>query len=157
MGDLTGLWVTINEPFVLAYFGYAGSDFPPGARSMPKMVQALRNIALAHAAAYRAIHELQPGALVGLAHQYRGIPACPSGNPLDALLQRLRHSIFNETVPRAAADGRFRIVGANERLAGAAGTQDFFGLNYYTAERSRSTFAGPATFSCAASIRPKPT
>jgi beta-glucosidase len=135
LGDLTGLWVTINEPFVFAYLGYAGSDFPPGARSMPKMVQALRNIALAHAAAYRAIHELQPGALVGLAHQYRGfLPAHPGG-PLDALVARLRHSLFNETVPRAVADGRFRMLGRTERLTGVAGTQDFFGLNYYTVER----------------------
>jgi beta-glucosidase len=133
--DLTGQWVTINEPNVLAYSGYAGREFPPGAGSMSKAVQVLRNTALAHAAAYRAIHELQPGALVGLAHHYRGFAPARPGNLLDEQIARLRARVFNETIPRAAADGRFRVLGRTERLAGVAGTQDFFGLNYYTVER----------------------
>jgi beta-glucosidase len=133
--DLVGLWVTINEPNVLAYSGYAGPEFPPGARSIPKAVQALRNMALAHAAAFRAIHELQPGALVGIAHQLRGFAPARPGNPLDGLVARLRGRVFNEIMPRVLADGRFSVLGRAERLTGVAGTQDFFGLNYYTVER----------------------
>jgi beta-glucosidase len=133
--DLTGLWVTINEPNVLASSGYAGKEFPPGAHSMPKAVRALRNTALAHAAAYHAIHELQPGALVGLAHHVRGFAPARPGHLLDEQIARLRARVFNETIPRVTADGRFRVLGRTERLTAVAGTQDFFGLNYYTVER----------------------
>jgi beta-glucosidase len=133
--DLAGLWVTINEPNILAYSGYAGREFPPGARSMPKAIRALRNAARAHAAAYHAIHELQPGALVGLAHHYRGFAPARPGNLLDEQIARSRSHVFNETIPRAAADGHFHVLGRSERLTGVAGTQDFLGLNYYTVER----------------------
>jgi beta-glucosidase len=77
----------------------------------------------------------EPGALVGLAHHYRGFAPARPGNLLDEQIARLRARVFNETIPRAAADGRFRVLGRTERLAGVAGTQDFFGLNYYTVER----------------------
>jgi len=133
--DLVALWVTINEPNVLAYGAYAGHDFPPGAQSMPKAVQALRNMALAHAASYRAIHELQPGALVGIAHHVRGFAPARPGNLLDEQVARLRSRVFNETIPLALADGKFSVLGRSERLSGVAGTHDFFGLNYYTVER----------------------
>jgi beta-glucosidase len=135
LSDLVGLWVTINEPNLYAVLAYATGNFPPGARTLGKSIQVARNMVLAHAAAYHAIHEIQPGALVGLAHHYRGYwPANPR-NPLDRWAARIRWGLVNNIVPRALRDGRLRALGWNERLPQAAGTQDYFGLNYYTVER----------------------
>jgi beta-glucosidase len=129
------MWVTINEPNLYAVLAYLLGAFPPGEKSIGKSIEAARNLILAHAAAYHAIHEIQPHALVGLAHHYRGSwPANPR-NPLDRLAAKARWTMVNNLVPRALADGRFRAMGWNERLPQAAGTQDFFGLNYYTVER----------------------
>ena len=132
--DLVGIWVTINEPNLYAVLAYAMGAFPPGGKDIGKAVRAARNLTLAHAAAYHAIHEIQPGSLVGLAHHYRAFwPARPA-NPLDRWAARARWRMVNDLIPRALADGRFRSLIWNERLPQAAGTQDYFGLNYYTAE-----------------------
>jgi len=133
--DLVGLWVTINEPFLVAFFGYGSHEFPPGAGSLPKALDALRSLALAHGAAYRAIHELQPGALVGVAHHIRGYVPARAASPLDRQMARIRTRLASETFPRMLTNGRFAALWRNEHLPGVAGTQDFFGLNYYTVER----------------------
>jgi len=132
--DLVGLWVTINEPNLYAILAYVMGAFPPGGKDVAKAIQAAKNLILAHAAAYHAIHEMQPSSLVGLAHHYRAFwPANPR-NPLDRWAARSRWRITNNLVPRALADGRFRALTWSERLPQAAGTQDYFGLNYYTVE-----------------------
>jgi len=59
-GDLVFLWCTINEPAVLVYNAYAGRAWPPGTGNLLHGLRALRHLLLAHAAAYRAIHEVQP-------------------------------------------------------------------------------------------------
>src|SRR3990172_7186282 len=65
--DLVDTWVTINEPNLVAYLAYLTGVFPPGGHSLTVTFATLRNTALAHAAAYHAIHEIQPEACVGLA------------------------------------------------------------------------------------------
>ncbi len=135
LGDLVPMWVTINEPNVLAYSAYLAGAFPPGHSDMGQALKVMRHLVLAHAGAYRAIHELQPGALVGLAHHYRGMwPANPR-SPLDRRLARFRSAVFNEAIPRALVDGMLNLPGRRWRVPEAAGTQDFLGLNYYTVER----------------------
>ncbi len=133
--DLVGLWVTINEPNAYAYSAYSAGVFPPGERNTGKALAAMRAMTRAHAAAYHAIHEVQPAALVGMAHHVRGMLPARPGNPLDALVAGLRSRVFNDTIARAAWDGRFRALGAYQRMPEAARTQDYIGLNYYTVER----------------------
>jgi beta-glucosidase len=88
----------------------------------------------AHAAAYHAIHEVQPKALVGLAHHYRGYRPANLHSPLDRWVARLHAATVNEMVPNALVDGRLRSLFGGERIPQAARTQDYFGLNYYTVE-----------------------
>ncbi len=133
--DLVGLWVTINEPNVYAYGAYLAAGFPPGEKDMGKTIRVMKNMVMAHAAAYHAIHEIQPESQVGLAHHFRGMKPARPGNPLDRLVSHERSRIFNANIPRAVHDGWFRFLGRAERLPQAAKTQDFFGVNYYTVER----------------------
>ena len=132
--EFVGLWVTINEPNVYAYNAYSSGDFPPGIEDLNSTRQVLVNLVKAHAAAYRSIHQIQPSAMVGLAHHFRGMRPAHSANPLDRAVAGIRARMFNEGVPRALQDGVLRLPLKRVRLPDAAGTQDFFGLNYYTEE-----------------------
>jgi beta-glucosidase len=132
--DHVGLWVTVNEPNVYAYAAYVTGLFPPGKQDLRQAIRVMSHLIRAHAAAYRAIHTIQPEALVGVAHHFRGMRPARSYFPLDRLASGLRSGAFNHSIPNAIEDGRFRLLWHRERIPEAAGTQDFFGLNYYTEE-----------------------
>ncbi len=132
--DKVGLWVTINEPNVYAYNAYSSGLFPPGEEDLQKTILVMANMTRAHAAAYRTIHAIQPEAMVGMAHHYRGMRPAHPKNPLDRLVAGLRSSAFNDPIPGVLRDGIFRILWHRKRIPEARGTQDFFGLNYYTEE-----------------------
>lgn len=133
--DLVNIWVTINEPNVYLYAAYLKGLFPPGEKDLEKAIEVTRHLLLAHAGAYRTIHELQGKALVGLAHHYRGMKPARKRNPLDRWVTGLRSSTFNDLFPKAIATGKMRFLGRTYSMPEVTGTQDYFGLNYYTAER----------------------
>jgi beta-glucosidase len=134
LAEWVKMWVTINEPNVYAYEGYLAGHFPPGEGSLSMTYEVMKNMLLAHAAAYHAIHRIQPDASVGLAHHYRGMRPAHARNPLDRWVAGIRSRTFNDLVPQAASSGQLRFLGRKEFVPQAAGTQDFFGLNYYTQE-----------------------
>ena len=134
LGDLVDDWVTINEPNVYAYAAYTVGAFPPGEKNLGRALDVIGQLIRAHARAYAVIHRLRPTARVGIAHHYRGIQPAHRWNPVEVASAALRHHVFNEAVPRAVHDGWLRLPGRTIRIREAAGTQDFFGLNYYTAE-----------------------
>jgi beta-glucosidase len=134
LGDLVEDWITINEPNVYAYAAYVAGAFPPGESNLGHAFRVMRALVDGHARAYHRIHRIQPQARVGLAHHFRGFLPRHAHNPLERLLAGLRRRIFNESIPRAVQDGRLRLPGSTIRIDGAAGSQDFFGLNYYTTE-----------------------
>jgi beta-glucosidase len=132
--DYVNLWITINEPNVLATMAYLLGCFPPGKKSFRACSKVVINLTRAHAAAYRIIHRLQPQARVGLAINYRGILAGRSRNPLDHWIAGYQSRHFNDTFARAMLDGIVRTPLGNKRVAEAKGTHDFLGVNYYTEE-----------------------
>ena len=128
-------WVTINEPNVAIYSSFIDGAFPPGKKDdFSAAWHAVVNIIRSHALAYHAIHEIQPQAQVGMAHQYHGFIPAHQYAPLDALIVAINHQSFNNVFPLALTNGRVRFLHKNTRLPAAASTQDFFGLNYYTCE-----------------------
>lgn len=140
LGDDVDLWCTVNEPNVLAYNGFADGLWPPGEKNIQSCFKAIRHLLLAHAAAYRAIHKLQPQARVGLAHHVRPIDPWRPGFAPDRWVAGFQNRIFNDAISEVLHSGRlfFPLGGFNERLPGLAGTFDYVGLNYYT--RARSSF-----------------
>ena len=142
--DLADTWVTINEPNLVAFLSHLTGVFPPGQHSLTATFNAIRNIVLAHAAAYHAIHEIQPQAQVGLAHHYRGLRPANPRSPLDRWIAHFREQIFNDAVALAAHVGSLRLPGATQRLPKAARTQDFIGLNYYSTEQFGFNLLHPA-------------
>lgn len=128
------LWCTINEPNVYALNGYLTGDFPPGKQDNKLAMRVLANMLRAHAAAYRAIHAIQPEARVGYALHYRPqVPANPA-SPLDRLMTNIRYSGINLAFPSGISTGVMRTPLGNFRVPEVKGTQDYIGLNYYTVD-----------------------
>ncbi|HXF81593.1 MAG TPA: glycoside hydrolase family 1 protein [bacterium] len=116
------LWCTLNEPVGWALSAYGAGRWPPGRRSLRAVRRVLDNLARAHAAAYRAIHRLQPEAQVGIAHYIRLFDPADPRSPLD----RAVAAGYDRVVNRAFLDALTR---------GAARPLDFLGVNYYTRDR----------------------
>ncbi len=114
-------WITINEPVVLAYYGYLKAKWPPGKSSFPLALKVLQNLIAAHKKAYQIIHELYKGAqkpLIGLACHLRPFEVCPkTPNILCKLNVLWRHFMVN--------------VYALGQIKDAL---DFIGVNYYERE-----------------------
>ena len=133
--EYVSLWVTINEPNVYATSGYALGIFPPGKTDARAALGVMTNMVRGHAAAYRAIHGVQPTARVGFAHNYRGFLPGREWLFLDRWAAGLQHRIFNDFFAHALKTGVLRFPFGFRRLPEAKGTQDFIGLNYYTRDR----------------------
>ena len=125
------LWCTINEPNGYALLGYAEGTFPPGMHDVRRGIRVEASMLRGHAAAYRAIHEIQREARVGYALHYRPQVA-RSRWPLDRLMRSVRDTGVNMAFPSAISTGVMRSPVGNLRVPEAKGTQDYMGLNYYT-------------------------
>jgi beta-glucosidase len=117
LGDLCGTWITVNEPNVLAAHAYLLGVWPPAKKDPLLAWRAQRRLLAAHDAAYRALKETRPDAQVGVAHHLRAVEPAHPRSPADRAAAALFGRVFNEAFARAAC---------------AHGTQDFFGLNYYS-------------------------
>jgi beta-glucosidase len=128
------LWCTINEPNVYALSGYVQGTFPPGKKNLRLSMRVLGNMIRGHAAAYRAIHELQPEARVGYALHYRPMVPRLKWSPLDRLMRNIRYDGLNMGFPSAVSTGVMRSPIGNQNIPEAKGTQDYLGLNYYSVD-----------------------
>jgi len=129
--EYVSYWVTINEPNVYAFSAYVEGTFPPGKTDLNAALPVMINLARGHALAYKVIHELQPEARVGLSMNYRSIfPA--SRSPFDKWVAGFQSKTFNDMFPRAAMDGKLRLIYKTVKIPEMVKTQDFLGVNYYT-------------------------
>ncbi|MDR7439835.1 MAG: glycoside hydrolase family 1 protein [Armatimonadota bacterium] len=133
-GEFVSLWVPINEPNVVVALGYLHGKHPPAARNPIRARRAIPNLLRAHAAAYRVLHEVQPDAQVGTAHNLRPFdPARPDAR-LDQWIVSVHGQFFNWMWLEALQHGAARSALGQWLLPECAGTLDFVGVNYYTRE-----------------------
>jgi beta-glucosidase len=132
--EYCSLWCTINEPNVYALEGYLRGNFPPGKSDFGLSIRVQANMVRSHAAAYRAIHELQPEASVGYALHFRPQKPAHSWFPLDRLMCNLKFEGINLAFPSAISTGVLKSPIGNISVPEARRTQDFFGLNYYSVD-----------------------
>jgi beta-glucosidase len=130
--EYCSLWCTINEPNVYYSLAYVTGEFPPGKKDIRAALRVAANLSRAHAAAYRAIHAIQPEAQVGYALHYRPMKSANSWNPLHNLVTGIQNAAVNEVFPSAIRDGIMRTPLGKIRIPEAKGTQDYVGLNYYS-------------------------
>jgi beta-glucosidase len=60
LGDRVRTWITLNEPWVSSFLGYAQGVHAPGIRSFAKAVEASHTLLLAHAKAMQAYRQVSP-------------------------------------------------------------------------------------------------
>jgi beta-glucosidase len=135
LGDLCRHWVTFNEPNVFAALGYVLGEFPPGRRgAIRSAMRVIESMARCHCRAYHAIHETQPGAQVGWAHNYVVFEPANRFSPLDRFSASLLSQLFNEIFLTIVERGRppFPFSLLNGNLGDVKGTCDFVGLNVYS-------------------------
>ena len=129
------LWCTLNEPNGYALNGYIKHNvamFPPGKHNLRLAFGVMAVMIRAHAAAYRAIHEVQPEARVGYALNYRSFVPYRVWSPLDRLSVKIAFNSLNNGFPSALATGVMRSPLGSVKIPEAKGLQDYFGFNYYT-------------------------
>ncbi|OLB94094.1 MAG: hypothetical protein AUI15_17650 [Actinobacteria bacterium 13_2_20CM_2_66_6] len=120
LGDLVGMWCTINEPSIYGANGWITGDFPPGRHGdLAGQYRVTGNLHRAHELAYAAIKRRWPDAPVGLSHhKFLFIPA--SRNPADRLAARAAQAVTDRWPVGPAQLGR--IVDA---------TCDYIGVAHY--------------------------
>ena len=132
--EYCSLWCTINEPNVYAIEGYFRKRFPPGKSDVKQFVLVQACMARAHAAAYRAIHQIQPEARVGYALHFRPQEPAQTWWPLDRLMRKIRFEAINMAFPTAISTGVLKSPFGKIQIPEVKGTQDYFGLNYYSVD-----------------------
>jgi len=149
-GDLVDLWCTINEPVALLIAGFinvpgVGGNFPPGAFSFGAVLQAIPQLAAAHARGYDALHATDTvdadgdgvAAAVGIVHNTPAFQPSDPHNPLDVAGAAHADYLVNRLLLEAITTGAFdtNLDGdtsdPGEQRPDLAGRSDFIGINYY--------------------------
>jgi beta-glucosidase len=139
LGDVVPTWITINEPMVAAWLGYATGVHAPGRQDEHAALAATHHLLLAHGRAVRAIRSVAPGS-VGVAlnlYPCRAASASPederAADLADQQLNRLYlDPIFGRGYPPSPLEGapvRFMRDGDLDEIAAPI---DFLGVNYYS-------------------------
>ena len=144
-GDLVDYWITVNEPEVLAFWGYDAGIWPPGVKNRSRALTVIANLLEAHALASRALRESDRtdaygdgrATVVGIAKHWAILEPRRSNSLLDRFAASVQRRAFNLAILRALTDGtiELKIPGARtvrRRVDALQGASDFVGVNYYT-------------------------
>jgi beta-glucosidase len=141
LGPNVDLWITVNEPNVHMYMGYAVGQWPPRHKSAAKAGEALVGLARGHAAAAAALRAGDRGCQVGVANNLMWLEPKSRLMPGDWLGASMVDAFWNWTFQDAVHDGRLRMrlpdATLEAEVPGLRGSTDFFGLNYYFRYRVR--------------------
>ena len=125
------IWITINEPAVLAYMGWGSGEYPPFKRDAFLYFRVLKNLLIAHAKAYKIIKYVDGNFQVGLAKHFTIFQ--PAKNYfLDKLVADVANGSFNLTVVEALEKGVLPGIFIKRKYKELRGAYDFWGVNYYT-------------------------
>ena len=141
--EFVSLWCTINEPNVYMFSGWAAGVYPPGKKNIGLALRVAQNVLRAHAAAYRAVHAVQPSASVGLPIHFRPIFPAHSAFAPDVWAARTQFNLFSSVFTDAIRTGRMRQLLGTAAIPEAKNTLDFFGMQYYTADVTRFDLTNP--------------
>jgi beta-glucosidase len=98
LGDVIGRACTINEPDVVAFYGYRLGVFPPGERDDGRFRDVTGNLVAAHRSAVEAIRAGAPGVPVGLTLSMTDYQALDGGQARrDSIVARMEDVYLDAT------------------------------------------------------------
>lgn len=112
--DYVDFWITINEPTIYVWRKYWTPNWPDAKKSFIGQTRTYLHFASAHKRAYRAIHKLDPGKPVGIAHNVQTYDCYH------------KHSFLEQMWVMGADIGTNHLFYILTR-----GYHDFLGVNYY--------------------------
>jgi beta-glucosidase len=142
LGDRVKNWITINEPWCVAYLGYGIGIHAPGKTDLAMSLRAAHNVLLAHGMSVPVVRSNSSGAKVGITLNLTpGTPASDSGE--DAAATKIFDGFFNRwyldpvfgngyPADMIEAYGPFAPKVNAEDLKMIGVKSDFLGINYYS-------------------------
>ncbi len=142
LGDRVRNWITINEPWVVAFLGYGIGIHAPGHRSMTEALQVAHHVLLAHGQAMPVIRsnvrDARAGITLNLNHSYAMDPDREADQQAAYNTDIVANRWFLDPVFGKGYPDELRgILGADEPtildgdLASIAAPTDFLGINFY--------------------------
>jgi beta-glucosidase len=144
LGDVIPAWITINEPWGVAFHGHADGSKAPGVRDWRLAVRVSHHLLVAHGLAVRALRA-NGAATIGISLNLA--PVRPAGAAADVEAARRRDGHLNRWFLDALFRGAYPedVLALYEPFEVEAGDPaiigepiDFLGVNYYHPERVRS-------------------
>jgi beta-glucosidase len=137
LGDRVRFWVPLNEPLVFLLAGYLDGQIPPGISDASSINRVFDHLLAAHCAAAGEIRARIPHAALGVAHNVMGFAPERDANPLDGLLARTAHTMYNRGIMEAFATGRWKFLlppatTIRGRRDDLPHWLDTFGINFYS-------------------------
>lgn len=142
--DRVRLWSTLNEVSLTTWAGYGMEVFPPALNDKRLVLPAMHHQMVAHARTVAKLRKNQPDGTFGIVGSYWPVWTTQPGQEHQAAADKL-DLLFNKSCVDVLVDGVYppellewhKRTGGEEfmhegDLDGAAGSIDFFGLNYYT-------------------------
>ncbi|MCK5459546.1 glycoside hydrolase family 1 protein [Candidatus Parcubacteria bacterium] len=118
LDDLVDFWITTNEPMIYTSLAYIMGTFPPQKNNLLAVPKVFYNFVKTHKKAYKAIHDINKNAKVGLAQNLSFVDAY------------YKSSVLNKIVASAFNFFRNKLF-----LELTKNYQDFLGINYYFHDR----------------------
>ena len=141
LGDVVDRWITINEPWCIAYFGYAYGEHAPGKKDFDAAIRAVHHVNLAHGLMVKAHRAAGLNTPIGITWNL-ATPRPATGSDKDkeaALIGRAFDSevftgpVLGKTYPEIVTKQfgyRFPVEPGDMAIIGHS--IDFIGMNYYS-------------------------
>jgi beta-glucosidase len=151
LGDVVSEWITINEPWVIAFQGHAHGTKAPGIRDWPTALRVSHHALLAHGLGTQALRAASPGARVGITLNLAPVLSAGSA-PADRLAALRMDGHLNRWFLDPVLRGEYPsdMLDLYERRCGPldwvdhgdtpliAAPVEFLGVNYYAPMRVRA-------------------
>lgn len=131
-GEKTQLWVTINEPNILAMLAYQKGEWPPCRKNHSEALTVLSNMLKGHCGAYQAIKSLCGNETrIGIAKAVTAFHPCRRNNLHDILAAKKCNFFHNHSFILSSILGKNKIPGLRPNDLCEKKCMDFIGINYY--------------------------
>lgn len=142
LGDRVGRWITVNEPWIIAWLGYGTGEHAPGRHDAADALAAAHHVLLAHGLAADVLRTSAPGAEIGIAIDlvaFESLTTTKADIEATARIDGRRNRWFLDpvlrgTYPADVLESFAPLAPPVEEgdLTTVSAPLDFLGINYYT-------------------------